>query len=62
MSQVEFILESDVDYREALAALDQQIQIAEQLMTNITDLATAIDKYETDNNIETPQEDIQNSV
>lgn len=57
MSSVEFILETDVDYREALAALDVQLQTAEKLMTNVTELATAIDKYETDNNIETPEDD-----
>ena len=56
MSSVEFILETDVDYREALAALDVQLQTAEKLTTNVTELATAIDKYETDNNIETPED------
>ena len=56
MSTVEFILETDVDYREALSALDEQLVAAEKLMTNVTDLATAIDKYEKDNNIQTPQE------
>ena len=56
MSTVEFILETDVDYREALSALDEQLIAAEKLMTNVTDLATAIDKYEKDNNIQTPQE------
>lgn len=58
MSLVEFILETDVDYREALAALDVQLQAAEKLMTNVTELAMAIDKYETDNNITTPEDDI----
>lgn len=58
MSSVEFILETDVDYREALTALNEQLQAAEKLLTNVTDLASAIDKYETDNNIETPESDI----
>lgn len=57
MSQVEFILETDTDYREALAALDEQIKAAEILMTNVTDLATAIEQYELDNNIQTPEDD-----
>ena len=56
MSTVEFVLETDVDYREALSALDEQLIAAEKLMTNVTDLATAIDKYEKDNNIQTPPE------
>lgn len=46
------ILETDQDYREALAALDDQLKTASLLADNIAVMASAIDQYEQDNDIE----------
>ena len=46
------ILETDTDYREALAALDEQMNHTEELMISIVRLVDAIAMYEEDNNIE----------
>jgi hypothetical protein len=45
------ILESDIDYREAISALSEQLLMASQLADNIAVVAEAIEQYEADNNI-----------
>lgn len=46
------ILETDQDYREAVAALDDQLKSASLLADNIAVMASAIEQYELDNKIE----------
>ena len=45
------ILESEIDYREAISALSEQLLMASQLADNIAVVAEAIEQYEADNNI-----------
>ena len=45
------IIETYTDYSEALAALDEQIEVATMLSENIAELADAIQTYEVANNI-----------
>ena len=45
------LLETDRDYQEALAALDEQLVYGEELMISIVRLTEAIARYETDNDI-----------
>ena len=45
------IIETYADYSEALAALDEQIEVATMLSENIAELADAIQTYEVINNI-----------
>ena len=52
--QIEYsriILETDQDYREALAALHEQIEAASDLSDNIAIMANAIEEYEKVNDI-----------
>ena len=46
------ILETEEDYREAIGALDDQLQAAAVLSDNIAIVAAAIQQYEEDNNLE----------
>ena len=55
--EITILLETDTDYREAIAALDEQIKVSQKLWNSVETLARAIDKYEQDNNIEQIQDD-----
>ncbi len=46
------LLETDQDYREALAALEEQLVYGEELMISIVRLVDCIHNYEVENNIE----------
>ena len=46
------VLETDRDYREALAALDEQLVYGEELMISIVRLVDCIYVYEQENDIE----------
>jgi len=51
------ILETEEDYREAISALDDQLQAAAILSDNIAVVAAAIQQYEEDNGIESVEEE-----
>ena len=46
------LLETDTDYREAIAALNEQLEHTEELMTSIVRLVDSIAVYEEENGIE----------
>ena len=49
------ILDTYTDYSEAIAALEEQLQVASVLSENIASVAEAIQEYEKRNNINTPE-------
>jgi len=49
--KLNIILETYTDYSEAIAALEEQVDIAQELHENIAILADAIQQYEATNNI-----------
>lgn len=50
---LKIVLETYTDYSEAIAALDEQIEVARVLSENIASVAQAIQEYEIKNNIQT---------
>lgn len=52
IQKLNIVLETFTDYSEAVAALDEQVAIAEELNSNIASLADAIQQYEMNNNIQ----------
>lgn len=45
------VIETFTDYSEAIAALDEQIEVARLISQNIAEIAEAIEQYELQNDI-----------
>lgn len=55
--EISIVLETDTDYREAIAALDEQINVVKRLMDSVVMIAEAINVYEIEHDIEQIQDD-----